>query len=58
MAEVYLKWKRAGVPTELHIYSDAGHGFGLRPGRTGSAMKWVDRFIDWMGDRELLDGAE
>ena len=58
MAEVYLKWKRAGVPTELHIYSDAGHGFGLRPGREGSVMRWPDRFIDWMGDRGLLDSED
>ncbi len=54
MAEVYLKYKRAGVPTELHIYSNAGHGFGLREGKSGSVMKWVDRFIDWASDRELL----
>lgn len=54
MAEVYLKYKRAGVPTELHIYSNAGHGFGLREGKSGSVTKWVDRFIDWAGDRKLL----
>lgn len=54
MAEVYLKFKRAGVPTELHIYSNAGHGFGLRTGRSGSVMKWVDRFIEWAEDRGLL----
>lgn len=54
MAEVYLKYKRAGVPTELHIYSNAGHGFGLREGKPGSVMKWVDRFVDWAGDRKLL----
>ncbi len=54
MAEVYLKYKRAGVPTELHIYSDAGHGFGLRPGRSGSAMKWPDRLLEWLADRKLL----
>ena len=54
MAEVYLKYKRAGVPTELHIYSNAGHGFGLREGKPGAVMKWVDRFIDWAGDRKLL----
>lgn len=58
MAEVYLKYKRAGVPTELHIYSNAGHGFGLRKGKPGSAMKWVDRFIDWAGDRKLLGRPE
>ena len=54
MAEVYLKYKRARVPTELHIYSNAGHGFGLREGKPGSVMKWGDRFIDWAGDRKLL----
>ena len=30
LAEVYLRFKRAGVPAELHIYSTGGHGFGLR----------------------------
>ncbi len=54
MAEVYLKYKRAGVPTELHIYAKAGHGFGLREDKPGSVMKWVDRFIDWTGDTKLL----
>ncbi|KAA5545871.1 alpha/beta fold hydrolase [Roseiconus nitratireducens] len=54
MANVYLKYKRAGVPTELHIYSNAGHGFGLREGKSGSVMRWVDRFIDWAGDRKLI----
>jgi acetyl esterase/lipase len=30
LAEVYLKFKKAGVPAELHIYGTGGHGFGLR----------------------------
>lgn len=55
MAEVYLKYKRAGVPTELHIYSNAGHGFGMRDGKSGAVSKWPERFIDWAGDRKLLD---
>ncbi|MEZ5942206.1 MAG: alpha/beta hydrolase fold domain-containing protein [Planctomycetaceae bacterium] len=58
MAETYLKFKRVGVPTELHIYSNAGHGFGLREGKPGSVMKWVDRFIEWADDRALLHPAE
>jgi endo-1,4-beta-xylanase len=28
LAELYLRFKRAGVRTELHIYSTGGHGFG------------------------------
>ena len=31
LAEVYLRFKRAGAPAELHMYSTGGHGFGLRP---------------------------
>jgi acetyl esterase/lipase len=58
MADVYLKFKRAGVPTELHIYSDAGHGFGLREGRSGSVMKWPDRFIDWLTDRKIIQSTK
>ena len=30
MAELYLKYKKADVPAELHIYSNADHGFGYR----------------------------
>ena len=55
MAEVYLQLKRAGVPTEMHIYSEAGHGFGLRPDRPGSVMTRPARFVDWLGDRGLLN---
>jgi hypothetical protein len=23
--------KKAGVPVEMHLYAEGGHGFGLRP---------------------------
>ena len=54
LAETYLRFKRVGVPAELHIYSAAGHGFGLRPGMTGSVAGWSNRFEEWMQDRGLL----
>ena len=54
MAEVYLKFKKAGVPAELHVYSDAGHGFGLRERNGGAVAKWPERLLDWMDDRGLL----
>ena len=50
MAELYLKYKEAGVPAELHIYSNAGHGFGFRPEKTDAAGRWPERFIDWLSD--------
>jgi acetyl esterase/lipase len=54
LAEVYLKYKKAKVPAELHIYSNAGHGFGMRQRSTGAVTGWIDRFYDWLGDREFL----
>jgi len=54
LAEVYLKYKKAKVPAELHIYSNAGHGFGMRQRSTGAVAGWIDRFYDWLGDREFL----
>jgi acetyl esterase/lipase len=44
---MYLALKRAGVPTELHIYASGGHGFGLRP--TGKpAATWPKRCEEWL----------
>jgi acetyl esterase/lipase len=54
MAELYLKYKKAEVPVELHIYSNAGHGFGFRPEATSAAAAWPMRLREWMVDSKLL----
>jgi acetyl esterase/lipase len=54
MAEVYLKYHAAGVPAEMHIYSNAGHGFGYRPGKAGAANAWPQRFREWLVGSKLL----
>ncbi len=54
MASLYLKYKAAGVKAELHIYSNAGHGFGYRPGTTTAAGAWPFRFREWLDDSGLL----
>jgi acetyl esterase/lipase len=58
MAEVYLKYQAAGVPAEMHIYSNAGHGFGYRPDAKGGAGDWPLRFREWLVDSKLLDEAK
>lgn len=50
MPELYLKFKELNIPTELHIYANAGHGFGVRQGDTGASSKWLDAFVAWLGD--------
>ena len=54
IALVYLKYKRAGIPAELHIYSNAGHGFGMRQRSTGAVAGWPARFEEWLSDRGFL----
>ncbi|HEY1082287.1 MAG TPA: alpha/beta hydrolase [Prosthecobacter sp.] len=54
MASLYLKYKAAGVKAELHIYSNAGHGFGYKHGTTTAAGRWPERFTEWLQDSGLL----
>ena len=54
LAEVYLRFKRAGASAELHVYSSGGHGFGLRAANKGALAGWSDRFVEWMESRSLL----
>jgi endo-1,4-beta-xylanase len=57
MAELYLKYKDAGVPAELHIYANAGHGFGVRESEKGAVGSWPVRFKEWLGDQGMLTVA-
>ncbi len=54
MASLYLKYKAAEVKAELHIYANAGHGFGYKPDTHSAAGAWVDRFREWLVDSGLL----
>jgi acetyl esterase/lipase len=54
LAEVYLRFKRAGVPAELHIFSESGHGFGLRPTLAPPTGDWPMRLTEWMNARGFL----
>jgi len=57
MGTVYPRFRTAGVPVEMHVYADAGHGFGVRAGDTSPQAKWIDRFHEWLGARGLLQPA-
>lgn len=54
LAEVYLKFKAAGVPAELHIYASAGHGFGVREKNHEAFGSWPARFQEWLSDSGFL----
>jgi len=43
----YTALKNAGVPVEMHLYAQGGHGFGLR--RTGRPITaWPELFETWL----------
>ena len=55
LATVYLKYKAAKIPAELHIFANAGHGFGYRHGaKPSAAARWPERFTEWLSDSGLL----
>lgn len=43
----YLALKNAKVPTEMHLYPQGGHGYGLRRAKP-LVTTWSDRVADWM----------
>jgi acetyl esterase/lipase len=51
--ELFLALRRAGVASELHVYSAGGHGFGLRPS-SHPAATWPKRCEEWLAASGLL----
>ena len=55
MATLYLKYKAAKIPAELHLYANAGHGFGYKPdAKPTAASRWPQRLVEWLTDTGLL----
>jgi endo-1,4-beta-xylanase len=54
LAEVYVRFKEAGVLAELHIYATAGHGFGVREKNRGAVATWPARFEEWLAELGML----
>jgi acetyl esterase/lipase len=47
------KLREMGISTELHIYAEGGHGFGMH-NRPLPVTSWPTRFYDWLGNRGFL----
>lgn len=50
---IYLGLKRHGVPAELHIYQNGGHGYGMRVIPNSDISTWPQRATDWLMRRNL-----
>jgi predicted amidohydrolase/acetyl esterase/lipase len=53
---LYRALRDAGVPVELHIYNDGGHGFGVRTS-AGPVSSWRERCAEWLTHRGILRAA-
>jgi acetyl esterase/lipase len=46
-ALLYLEYKKLGLPCELHIYSQGGHGFGMKR-KDQPVQDWAARVVEWL----------
>ncbi len=52
-ALLFVELKKAGVPAEIHVYTQGGHGYGIRPSNN-PATTWHHRLVEWMQASDLL----
>jgi acetyl esterase/lipase len=46
--DMFAALRAAGVPAELHVFEEGGHGFGLRLIQGKPAQIWPDLFLAWV----------
>jgi len=44
---VFTALKAAKVPSELHVFEEGGHGFGIRMTAGKPAQAWPGLFVAW-----------
>ena len=52
-AFMYMALKRAGIPTELHVYATGDHDFGVRQNEK-LPSSWTQLCINWLRNQNLL----
>lgn len=50
----YAGLKKHGIPAELHVYGNGGHGYGLRPVQGSEISTWPAHAANWLGARGWL----
>jgi acetyl esterase/lipase len=51
----YVALQKAGVPTEMHLYAQGGHAFGLRSKLP--IAQWPRLVETWLGTIGMVDAA-
>jgi len=50
---LFERWTAAKHPSELHVYENGSHGFGMRKNNTASD-NWINDFENWLKIRKFL----
>ncbi|MFM7019795.1 MAG: alpha/beta hydrolase, partial [Aquirufa sp.] len=50
---LFERWNATKHPSELHVYENGGHGFGMRKNNTASD-NWINDFENWLKIRKFL----
>jgi acetyl esterase/lipase len=50
----YAQLKRLRIPSELHVYGNGGHGYGLRQVEGSQISSWPDHAGHWLGTQGFL----
>ena len=50
----YAGLKKHGIPAELHVYGNGGHGYGLRAVKGSQISTWPDHAAHWLAARGLV----
>jgi acetyl esterase/lipase len=54
---MYVALKRAGVPTELHVYATGDHDFGVRQNEK-LPSSWPGLCLKWLRSQSLLQSRD
>jgi acetyl esterase/lipase len=55
--EFYKRLKHHKIPAAMHIYSNGGHGYGMRPVEGSDVDTWRDRATEWLTLHGYLSGS-
>ena len=53
---MYSALKTAGVPAELHVFPEGGHGFGIERAKGKPVEAWPELFLAWGRARGMFRG--
>ena len=45
---LHRRYQQLGSSSEIHIYDDVDHGFGVQKSNQGEVARWLERFLEWL----------